>query len=92
MKIALDPTPFHRSHTLLEFPPIAADLGWATYVQLPPHRVGEIGFLASDDTVLCSSVFAQDENALEVDLFQLLTLRQYASSASSRHGANKASV
>jgi myo-inositol catabolism protein IolH len=36
MKIALDPTPFHRTHTLLEFPQLAADLGYR-YLQLTPH-------------------------------------------------------
>jgi myo-inositol catabolism protein IolH len=30
MKIALDPTPFHHSHGLLEFPRLAADLGYNT--------------------------------------------------------------
>lgn len=37
MKIALDPTPFHHSHSLLEFPQLAADLGYK-YLQLTPHR------------------------------------------------------
>ncbi|SDI04189.1 myo-inositol catabolism protein IolH [Arthrobacter subterraneus] len=36
MKIALDPTPFHSSHSLLEFPQLAADLGYE-YLQLTPH-------------------------------------------------------
>ena len=36
MKIALDPTPFHHSHSLLEFPRVAADLGYK-YLQLTPH-------------------------------------------------------
>ena len=36
MKIALDPTPFHHSHTLLEFPRVAADLGYK-YLQMTPH-------------------------------------------------------
>ncbi|MBO0906895.1 MULTISPECIES: sugar phosphate isomerase/epimerase family protein [Arthrobacter] len=36
MKIALDPTPFHHSHSLLEFPQLAADLGYE-YLQLTPH-------------------------------------------------------
>lgn len=88
MKIALDPTPFHHSHTLLELPRLAADLGYK-YLQLTPQRVGEIGFLDRDDTV---SVFAEDDNALEVARFQLQTIRQYASSAPLGHAANKASV
>jgi len=36
MKIALDPTPFHHSHSLLDFPRVAADLGYK-YLQLTPH-------------------------------------------------------
>lgn len=36
MKIALDPTPFHSTHSLLEFPALAADLGYE-YLQLTPH-------------------------------------------------------
>lgn len=37
MKIALDPTPFHSTHSLLEFPQLAADLGYK-YLQLTPHQ------------------------------------------------------
>ncbi|MFZ3416334.1 sugar phosphate isomerase/epimerase family protein [Arthrobacter sp. 3Tela_A] len=36
MKIALDPTPFHSSHSVLEFPQLAAELGYK-YLQLTPH-------------------------------------------------------
>lgn len=36
MKIALDPTPFHSTHSLLEFPKLAADLGFE-HLQLTPH-------------------------------------------------------
>lgn len=36
MKYALDPTPFHRTHSLLEFPRLAADLGF-DWLQLTPH-------------------------------------------------------
>lgn len=36
MKIALDPTPFHHTHSPLEFPRVAADLGYK-YLQLTPH-------------------------------------------------------
>ncbi len=36
MKIALDPTPFHQTHSLLEFPKLAKDLGY-DYLQLTPH-------------------------------------------------------
>ena len=37
MKIALDPTPFHHDHELLEFPRLVADLGYEN-LQLTPHR------------------------------------------------------
>jgi myo-inositol catabolism protein IolH len=37
VKIALDPTPFHASHALLDFPRLAADLGYE-HLQLTPHR------------------------------------------------------
>jgi myo-inositol catabolism protein IolH len=36
VRIALDPTPFHHSHSLLEFPQVAADLGYE-WLQLTPH-------------------------------------------------------
>ena len=36
MRIALDPTPFHASHGLLEFPDVAARLGYEC-LQLTPH-------------------------------------------------------
>lgn len=36
VKIALDPTPFHHSHKLLDFPRVAAELGYK-YLQLTPH-------------------------------------------------------
>ncbi|MDI6943482.1 sugar phosphate isomerase/epimerase [Microbacterium barkeri] len=36
VRIALDPTPFHDGHALLEFPDIAARLGY-THLQLTPH-------------------------------------------------------
>lgn len=36
VKIALDPTPFHHSHGLMEFPRVAADLGYE-WLQLTPH-------------------------------------------------------
>ncbi|NQX29404.1 sugar phosphate isomerase/epimerase [Microbacteriaceae bacterium VKM Ac-2854] len=36
VKIALDPTPFHHSHSFLEFPSVVADLGYE-WMQLTPH-------------------------------------------------------
>ncbi|WP_330256661.1 sugar phosphate isomerase/epimerase [Nocardia sp. NBC_00565] len=37
MKIALDPTPFHSTHSLLEFPRVVAECGYE-YLQLTPHK------------------------------------------------------
>ena len=37
MKIAQDPTPFHHTHELLDFPKVVADLGYE-WIQLTPHR------------------------------------------------------
>jgi myo-inositol catabolism protein IolH len=36
VKIALDPTPFHHSHSLLEFPEVAAKAGYE-WLQVTPH-------------------------------------------------------
>jgi myo-inositol catabolism protein IolH len=36
VKIALDPTPFHHTHKLLDFPKLAAELGYK-YLQMTPH-------------------------------------------------------
>lgn len=36
VKIALDPTPFHHSHSLLELPRVAAECGYE-WLQLTPH-------------------------------------------------------
>jgi len=36
VKIALDPTPFHATHSLLEFPRLVKDLGY-DYLQMTPH-------------------------------------------------------
>jgi myo-inositol catabolism protein IolH len=36
MRIALDPTPLHSSHAFLEFPRVAAELGYE-WLQLTPH-------------------------------------------------------
>jgi myo-inositol catabolism protein IolH len=37
VRIALDPTPYHHSHSLLEFPDVAARLGYE-HLQLTPHE------------------------------------------------------
>lgn len=36
MRIALDPTPLHHTHSFLEFPRVAAELGYE-WIQLTPH-------------------------------------------------------
>lgn len=36
VRIALDPTPFHHTNSLLEFPQVAADLGYE-WLQMTPH-------------------------------------------------------
>jgi myo-inositol catabolism protein IolH len=41
--------------------------------------LGEIGFLDRDDTVMVSSVFAENENADEVSRYQLRTMQEYVS-------------
>lgn len=53
MKIALDPTPFHHSHSLLEFPALAAELGYK-YLQLTPHKdlIPFFGHPKADDALV----------------------------------------
>ena len=36
VRIALDPTPFHHTNSLLEFPRVAAELGYK-WLQMTPH-------------------------------------------------------
>ncbi|MFM8858476.1 MAG: sugar phosphate isomerase/epimerase family protein [Actinomycetota bacterium] len=36
MRLALDPTPFHQSHALLDFPRVAAECGYS-WLQMTPH-------------------------------------------------------
>lgn len=36
VRLALDPTPFHRSHALLDFPRVAAECGYS-WLQMTPH-------------------------------------------------------
>lgn len=36
VRLALDPTPFHQSHTLLDFPRVAAECGYS-WLQMTPH-------------------------------------------------------
>ena len=45
--------------------------------------LAEIGFYQRDDTVMCSSVFAEDENAHDVARYQLATMREHIAQHSS---------
>jgi len=42
----------------------------------------EIGFLDREDTVMVSSVFAEDDNAADVSRYQLETMKQRVATAS----------
>ena len=42
-------------------------------------ELAEIGFYDRDDTVMVSSVFAEDENAQDVSRYQLATMTNYVS-------------
>ncbi len=46
--------------------------------------LAEIGFLDRDDTVMCNSVFAEDERAEEMARYQLKTMQDYVAKASPR--------
>ena len=62
VRIALDPTPFHHSHSLLEFPRVAAECGFE-WLQLTPHA-DMIPFFnhpkADDDLVKAFAKAAKD--------------------------------
>lgn len=78
MKIALDPTPFHHSHSLLEFPKIAKDMGF-DYLQMTPHK-DFIPFFnhpkADDDLVQKLARAAKDA---EVEIASLLPVLRWSS-------------
>ncbi|MCM3510765.1 sugar phosphate isomerase/epimerase [Rothia sp. P100] len=78
MKIALDPTPFHHSHSLLEFPKVAKDMGF-DYLQMTPHR-DFIPFYnhpkADDDLVQKLARAAKDA---EVEIASLLPVLRWSS-------------
>ena len=62
VRIALDPTPFHHSHSLLEIPRVAAECGFE-WLQLTPHA-DMIPFFnhpkADDDLVKAFAKAAKD--------------------------------
>ncbi|MDO4897679.1 MAG: sugar phosphate isomerase/epimerase [Rothia sp. (in: high G+C Gram-positive bacteria)] len=77
MKIALDPTPFHHTHSLLEFPKVAKDMGF-DYLQMTPHK----DFLpffshpkADDDLVQKLAKAAKDA---EVEIASLLPVLRWS--------------
>lgn len=56
----------------------AGDVDWDDFF----GGLAEIGFFDDPDTVMCNSVFAEDENAHEMARFQLATMKDYVA----RHG------
>jgi myo-inositol catabolism protein IolH len=89
VKTALDPTPFHHPHSLLEFPkaPVRVhqhlkigdgDVNWDEFF----GGLKEVAFLDQENTVMVSSVFAEDGKAEEVSRYQLETMKQYVQKVS----------
>lgn len=78
MKIALDPTPFHHTHSLLEFPKVAKDMGF-DYLQMTPHK-DFIPFFnhpkADDDLVQKLAKAAKDA---DVEIASLLPVLRWSS-------------
>lgn len=78
MKIALDPTPFHHTHSLLEFPKVAKDMGF-DYLQMTPHK-DFIPFFnhpkADDDLVRKLAKAAKDA---DVEIASLLPVLRWSS-------------
>lgn len=78
MKIALDPTPFHHTHSLLEFPRVAKEMGF-DYLQMTPHK-DFIPFFnhpkADDDLVQKLAKAAKDA---EVEIASLLPVLRWSS-------------
>jgi myo-inositol catabolism protein IolH len=50
----------------------AGDVDWDGFF----GGLAEIGFYDSPDTVMCNSVFAEDENAHDMARYQLTTMRE----------------
>ncbi|ORC15993.1 MULTISPECIES: sugar phosphate isomerase/epimerase family protein [Rothia] len=78
MKIALDPTPFHHTHSLLEFPRVAKEMGF-DYLQMTPHK-DFIPFFnhpkADDDLVQKLAKAAKDA---DVEIASLLPVLRWSS-------------
>jgi myo-inositol catabolism protein IolH len=67
VKIALDPTPFHHSHSLLEFPKVASELGYK-YLQLTPHNdfIPFFNHARADDELVKSMAKACKQAGVEI--------------------------
>lgn len=78
MKIALDPTPFHHSHSLLEFPRLAKDLGY-DYLQMTPHAdfIPFFNHPKADDELVRQ--LAQACKDAEVEIASLLPVLRWSS-------------
>lgn len=67
VKIALDPTPFHHTHSLLEFPALAAELGYE-YLQMTPHPdfIPFFNHPKADDALVKSLRLAADRAGVKI--------------------------
>lgn len=78
MKIALDPTPFHSTHSILEFPRVAADLGFE-WLQLTPHPdfIPFFNHPKADDALVAS--FRKECEAAGVGIASVLPVLRWSS-------------
>jgi myo-inositol catabolism protein IolH len=67
VKIALDPTPFHWTHQLLDFPALAADLGYK-YLQMTPHAdfIPFFNHAKADDALVKKMKKAASDAGIEI--------------------------
>ena len=78
MKVALDPTPFHSTHSLLEFPRVVKDLGY-DYLQMTPHQ-DFIPFFThpkADDQLLAD--FSRALKGADVQIASILPVLRWSS-------------
>lgn len=61
----------------------AGDVDWDAFF----GGLAEIGFLDREDSIMCNSVFAEDENAAEMSRYQLTTMTNYVSAHRGPDGA-----
>ena len=78
MKIALDPTPFHHSHSLLEFPRLVKDLGY-DHLQMTPHPdfIPFFNHPKADDALVAQ--FARACRDAEVGIASVLPVLRWSS-------------